>query len=172
MCRVKNVNVQYRMAEILLVGMMLMSMSSSVSSIFPFILKSVNPDLDIMKFWDMEAEELDTVSYKEAEPNTGSYTEPDGSTGQDCEGSWSEWGPCNVPCGSGQKTRMWTTTVNPVGEYATPCPSPTLETEVCNTQECSGNGNVSDADVVSDAADAAKAAADAAKAAAAAAVGW
>ena len=52
-----------------------------------------------------------------------------------CEGSWSDYTPCNEPCGGGTQTRTWTTTTLPA-HGGTACPSPTMELEECNTQAC------------------------------------
>src|SRR6056300_978475 len=52
-----------------------------------------------------------------------------------CVGSWSEWGACDKTCGSGTQTRTWTTTTEP--KYSgTACPSPTTESQSCNTDPC------------------------------------
>ena len=63
---------------------------------------------------------------------------------QNCEGSWTEWGGCNAFCGGGQETRVWTTTTLPMGS-GTLCPTPTLQSRVCNTEPCSdgSSGGVS-----------------------------
>jgi len=52
-----------------------------------------------------------------------------------CEGSWSNYTPCNESCGGGTQTRTWTTTTLPA-HGGTACPSPTMELEECNTQAC------------------------------------
>jgi len=53
----------------------------------------------------------------------------------DCVGTWSDYKPCNVPCGGGTQTRAWTTTT-PAAHGGTACPSPTMELRECNTQAC------------------------------------
>ena len=53
----------------------------------------------------------------------------------DCVGSWSDYTPCNEPCGGGTQTRSWTTLTNPA-HGGTACPSPTAEIIGCNTLPC------------------------------------
>jgi hypothetical protein len=74
--------------------------------------------------------------------DTGS-TGPTGASGSkrqvgpspiNCEGSWSEWSECDKSCGGGSQTRTWTTTAE--AQYGGSCPSPTTETQSCNTDEC------------------------------------
>lgn len=54
----------------------------------------------------------------------------------DCVGTWSDYKPCNVPCGGGTQTRSWTT-ITPSAHGGTACPSPTMELRECNTEPCS-----------------------------------
>jgi hypothetical protein len=53
----------------------------------------------------------------------------------DCVGTWSDYKPCNVPCGGGTQTRSWTT-ITPPAHGGTACPSPTMELRECNTEAC------------------------------------
>ena len=53
----------------------------------------------------------------------------------DCEGTWSSWGACSVPCGSGMQSRAFT--VTQVAAYGgASCPSTTTQTQACNTEAC------------------------------------
>lgn len=53
----------------------------------------------------------------------------------DCEvGSWSEWGACDKPCGTGQQTRS-REVVKQQADGGKTCPTLT-ESQACNTQEC------------------------------------
>ena len=67
-----------------------------------------------------------------------------------CEGSWSAYGACDASCGGGTKTKSWTTTKNPRHGGAA-CPSPTTQSQACNTQACPINcvGTWSDYDACS-----------------------
>ena len=126
------------MAEVLLLGMMMSSMSSLTSSILSVISKPVKND-------DYEPPvEMDT-GYMEPGTVTGEYEPPveyvtpvdAGIESQDCEGVWSEWGTCLGQCGglSGQKTRTWSVTTLPRGGGAA-CPANTMETQECTTPSC------------------------------------
>ena len=53
----------------------------------------------------------------------------------DCVGSWSDYEPCNQPCGGGTQTRSWTT-ITPSAHGGTACPSSTMELRECNTEQC------------------------------------
>ena len=139
------------MAEVLLLGMMMSSMSSLTSSILSVMSKPVKND-------DYEPSvEMDTVTGEyepSVEMDTG-YMEPDivtdeyepsveyvtpidtGIESQDCEGVWSEWGACLGQCGglSGQQTRTWSVATLPRGGGAA-CPTNTMETQECTTPAC------------------------------------
>jgi hypothetical protein len=58
-----------------------------------------------------------------------------------CEGAWSDYGTCSASCGGGTQTRTWTTTKEPK-HGGTACPSPTTETQTCNTQACDTSSEV------------------------------
>ena len=66
-----------------------------------------------------------------------SQTTPAGPA-EPCQGSWSDWSDCSLPCGGGTRTMTWTTTKEPQNG-GTACPSPTTKEEACNTQACSVN---------------------------------
>ena len=55
-----------------------------------------------------------------------------------CEGTWSDYGACSASCDGGTQTRTWTTTKNPK-HGGTACPSPTTQSQACNTQSCPVN---------------------------------
>ena len=53
----------------------------------------------------------------------------------DCQGNWSEWGPCSKQCGGGIQTSTFTRTRGPEhGGKA--CPDPTTKTRECNIEPC------------------------------------
>jgi hypothetical protein len=61
-------------------------------------------------------------------------TQDCGAPPVDCEGTWSEWGPCSVTCGGGTQQRNFTVTT-PAANGGAACPvSP--ETQACNTPAC------------------------------------
>lgn len=61
----------------------------------------------------------------------------------DCElGDWGAWGECSKLCGGGQRTRARPMLVQPQAS-GEPC-EPSLETEVCNVEECNVNCEVSE----------------------------
>jgi hypothetical protein len=146
------------MAEVLLLGMMMSSMSSLTSSILSVMSKpvknddyepSVEMDTGYMEPGTVTGEyepsvEMDT-GYMEPGTVTGEYEPPveyvtpvdAGIESQDCEGVWSEWGTCLGQCGglSGQQTRTWSVTTLPRGGGAA-CPTNTLETQECTTPSC------------------------------------
>ncbi len=146
------------MAEVLLLGMMMSSMSSLTSSILSVVSKPVkNDDYEPPVEMDTGYMEPGTVTGEYEPPvemDTG-YMEPGTVTGeyepqveyvtpvdagiesQDCEGVWSEWGTCLGQCGglSGQKTRTWSVTTLPRGGGAA-CPTNTMETQECTTPSC------------------------------------
>jgi len=64
-----------------------------------------------------------------------SNIEKGGDTSVPCQGSWSNWSACSKPCGSGTRTRTWTTTAEPLYGGAR-CPSPLTQEEACNTGAC------------------------------------
>jgi hypothetical protein len=146
------------MAEVLLLGMMMSSMSSLTSSILSVISKPVkNDDYEPPVEMDTGYMEPGTVTgeyeppvemdtgYMEPGTVTGEYEPPVeyvtpvdvGIESQDCEGVWSEWGTCLGQCGglSGQKTRTWSVTTLPRGGGAA-CPANTMETQECTTPSC------------------------------------
>lgn len=52
-----------------------------------------------------------------------------------CQGYWTGWGSCSKPCGWGTQNNYWVTTVQP--QYGgSGCPSPTTQTQYCNTHAC------------------------------------
>lgn len=52
-------------------------------------------------------------------------------------GNWSAWSTCTLPCGSGSQTRTRTIQAPQTGT-GTACTGSSTETQVCNTQSCSG----------------------------------
>ena len=139
------------MAEVLLLGMMMSSMSSLTSSILSVMSKpvknddyepSVEPDTVTGEY--EPSVEMDTgymepdIVTDEYEPSVEYVTPADtGVESQDCEGVWSEWGACLGQCGglSGQQTRTWSVTTLPRGGGAA-CPTNTMETQECTTPSC------------------------------------
>lgn len=53
----------------------------------------------------------------------------------DCVGSWSDYSGCDVTCGGGTQTSIWTTTT-PSAHGGTACPSPATQSRECNTDPC------------------------------------
>jgi len=57
-----------------------------------------------------------------------------------CNGYWSGWSGCSKTCGGGTRSRTWTTTTQPKNG-GTACPSPSTQSQSCNTQGCKVNCN-------------------------------
>ena len=150
----KNEVLQYNMAEIILLGMMMSSMSSLVSSILAVASEPMDendnnyePDTNMNEYSDYEPDTNMNEYVFETEPIVAEadsasveYVTPNVDTvpiSQDCEGVWTDWDSCKGICGgqAGTQSRMWSVTTLPRGGGAV-CPEITLETRDCTTPAC------------------------------------